>query len=202
MWLGQSGVSDAKLNRQPDNRAERWCNDVAAELLVPLDSIRAEYRTENGLTNELGRLARRYRVSTLVVRRRVYDAGFLSWEDFRGNYEAELRRVTPLGKQRRPGGDYYNTQPRRLSKRFARARESYWAATTPDNVRLPGMLDEWMPGDAPWAWGGIVCLRTVSGAHAVLLCEGPDTRGPIEEHEPASTQSISTATISLRGSAP
>ncbi len=36
VWLGQSAVSDAEAARLPNHEVERWCHQVAAELLVPL----------------------------------------------------------------------------------------------------------------------------------------------------------------------
>ena len=44
IWLGQSAVSDSQPAAVPDQKVERWCNEVAAELLVPLDLMRQEYQ--------------------------------------------------------------------------------------------------------------------------------------------------------------
>ena len=54
----------------------RWCNRVAAETLVPLDSLGEQYRGSAD-EGELDRLARMYKVSTLVVLGRLLDAGCL-----------------------------------------------------------------------------------------------------------------------------
>lgn len=35
LWLGESGVSDAEGVNAPEQEIERWCNAVAAELLMP-----------------------------------------------------------------------------------------------------------------------------------------------------------------------
>ena len=51
----------------PDNTVERWCNQVAAELLVPLSVLRREYNVKAELPLEAERLARRFKVSTLVI---------------------------------------------------------------------------------------------------------------------------------------
>ena len=76
IWLGQSAVSDAqasfvpdvsdaKASLVPEHEVERWCNRVAAELLVPLEALRAEYDPRADLRHETDRLARRFKVSTL-----------------------------------------------------------------------------------------------------------------------------------------
>jgi Zn-dependent peptidase ImmA (M78 family) len=119
VWLGQSAVSDAQVSQMPEQRVERWCNRVAAELLVPLDVLREEYQTETELCFEVGRLARRFKVSTLVILRRIYDAGALTAEQFWQEYQEELTRLRAVPKG--SGGDFYLTQAARVSKRFARA---------------------------------------------------------------------------------
>jgi Zn-dependent peptidase ImmA (M78 family) len=122
LWLGESALSDADLTVRPTVAAERWCNQVAAEFLVPLDAVSAEFDDHPQMTEELDRLARRFKVSTLVVLRRVHDAGFLDWDDYRAAYRTELERVLAmLGERADSGGNFYNTQPVRVSKRFARA---------------------------------------------------------------------------------
>ena len=43
VWLGQSALSDAQARSVPEHAVERWCNQVAAELLVPLAALREAY---------------------------------------------------------------------------------------------------------------------------------------------------------------
>lgn len=119
VWLGQSAVSDAEARTVPDHAIERWCNQVAAELLVPLEALRAAYDRRASLTEETGRLARRFKVSTLVVLRRIHDAGGLSRDAYWEAYEHELDRLRalPAGS----GGDFYLTLGARAGKTFARA---------------------------------------------------------------------------------
>src|ERR1700730_487444 len=44
IWLGQSALSDVTPIAAPEHDVERWCSAVAAEVLLPLDALRAEYR--------------------------------------------------------------------------------------------------------------------------------------------------------------
>lgn len=119
IWLGQSAVSDAEASVVPEHDVERWCNQVAAELLVPLDVLREEYDRGGELSTETNRLARRFKVSTLVILRRIHDAGGLTRQQLWNAYEAELERLRALPKG--SGGDFYLTLGARASKRFARA---------------------------------------------------------------------------------
>jgi Zn-dependent peptidase ImmA (M78 family) len=121
--LGGSGVSRPDLGEleRATNATERWCNQVAAELLVPMESIRQEFTGAGDLTTELDRLARFYKVSTLVVLRRVFDAGLMPRDVYRTAYGEELERVLDLAANRGSGGNFYYTQPVRVSKTFARA---------------------------------------------------------------------------------
>jgi len=119
IWIGQSALTDAQAASVPEHEVERWCNQVAAELLVPLEVFRVHYDRRAELRSELDRLARRFKVSTLVVLRRMLDAGGLSREAFWQAYEEELARLRVLPKG--SGGDFYLTLGARVSKRFARA---------------------------------------------------------------------------------
>jgi Zn-dependent peptidase ImmA (M78 family) len=118
IWVGQSAVSDTQPSEVPAHRVERWCNAVAAELLVPLAVFEREYDRHGDLQAEMDRLARRFKVSTLVVLRRMRDAG-LADARFRDAYAAEVARLRamPAGS----GGNFYLTLGARASKRFTRA---------------------------------------------------------------------------------
>lgn len=124
IWLGQSAVSDADVGASPANAIEQWCNLVAAEFLVPLEALGDVDAEAPDLTGELERVARIFKVSTLVVLRRIFDAGLLSEGRYRNAYARERDRVLALMDERPTGsggGDFYNTQPVRVSRRFARA---------------------------------------------------------------------------------
>jgi len=121
LWLGKSGVSDAQAVTQPDEATEHWCNAVAAELLVPLELLREVFQPDQALQAEMQRLARWFKVSTLVIVRRLFDLGAFDEETLWRTYREELERVKALATTEGGGGDFYNSLGARVSKRFASA---------------------------------------------------------------------------------
>jgi Zn-dependent peptidase ImmA (M78 family) len=123
IWLRVSALSDSTAASIPaatnQNETEAWCNHVAAELLVPLELFRAELVADEPLRNSLDRHARRFKVSTLVILRRLLDAARLSKPEFFRAYQEEVARIAAIAKG--AGGDFYRTTIARVSRRFARA---------------------------------------------------------------------------------
>jgi Zn-dependent peptidase ImmA (M78 family) len=119
IWLGQSALSDVSPASAPTQAIESWCNRVAAELLVPAAHLEAEYKRRSDLLEETNRLARHFKVSTLVILCRLHDTGALGRQRFSQAYNQEVERVSEIPKS--SGGDFYLTQAARVSKRFARA---------------------------------------------------------------------------------
>lgn len=119
IWLGATALSNVEPRSLPTQDTERWCNEVAAELLVPMSALRGAHVRRADLGTEMQRLARHFKVSTLVVLRRLHDAGFVGRDRYREAYEAELKRL--LAVPRGSGGDFYLTQSSRVGRRFATA---------------------------------------------------------------------------------
>lgn len=118
LWLGETALSNVGPASAPVQRVERWCNRVAAELLVPLAALREALPPGDPLESAPA-LARRFKVSTLVILRRLLDARRLSRTAFDEAYATELRRLLAL--PRSSGGNFYLTQAARVSRRFAAA---------------------------------------------------------------------------------
>lgn len=126
LWLGQTGLSDAAMAETSDHATETWCNRVAAELLVPQAEFRAARQDDETLDAALARLARHFKVSTLVLLRRMLDVGWLDRTTFWQAYRAEEARLKALATRNAGGGDFYRTTVARVSRRFA---ESLVAST-------------------------------------------------------------------------
>ena len=126
LWIGQSGVSNAILTddtqlTRAGRTTEVWCNAVAAEVLVPLEELVTYLPLRQSLDEAVQQLCRLFKVSSLVMLRRLYDAGALSRAQFDQAYRTELGRLSSLKDQSAGGGNFYNTEATRVSKRFATA---------------------------------------------------------------------------------
>jgi Zn-dependent peptidase ImmA (M78 family)/transcriptional regulator with XRE-family HTH domain len=121
LWLGQSALSDVQMAEKSDYTIETWCNQVAAELLVPQDEFISALQPEEALDAALKRLARRFKVSTLVVLRRMFDVNYLDRNVFWQAYREEETRLRDLAARNTGGGDFYRTTVSRVGKRFAQS---------------------------------------------------------------------------------
>jgi len=122
LWAGETGVDDADPATLEAGASEQWCNVVAAEMLVPAAAMREAFDADAPLAGEVQRLARRFKVSTLVILRRIHDIGGLPRAAFWAAYEAELERLHGLGARGTGGGgNFHFTEAARVSRRFARA---------------------------------------------------------------------------------
>lgn len=121
LWLGATGVSDTQAGQVPEQQTERWCNQVAAELLMPLQALRAAHRPDTPVPQEIQRLAREFKVSTLVALRRLFDAGFIDQATLWQHYRDEQARLRDVAQRDSADGDFYRSLGARASKRFARA---------------------------------------------------------------------------------
>jgi len=142
VWLGATGVSDTQAGQVPEQRTERWCNQVAAELLMPLEDLRAAHQPNAPIPDEIQRLAREFKVSTLVALRRLFDAGYINRAALWQHYRDEQERLRSLQERSSGGGDFYRSLGARTSKRFARALVSSTLeglTSFPDAFRMLGM---------------------------------------------------------------
>lgn len=122
LWLGESALSDADLSLTPNNSVERWCNQVAAEILVPRAELETMDLDRDNLPEELSHIAHKFKVSTLVALRRIFEIGYISRTKYQELQHLELAHTREImSEQTSGGGNFYNTQPARVSKRFARA---------------------------------------------------------------------------------
>ena len=147
IWLGQSALSDNSVADKPDHAVERWCNAVAAEMLVPSEIIRGKYDQTEDLDKNTDRLARHFKVSKQVILRRLYDTGCIDRATFQKAYDKEkelaIKREEERKKKGRLGGSYYNNVLARAGKKFTFTllASTMEGRTTPVTSRR--LLDVW-----------------------------------------------------------
>ena len=125
LWLGRSGLSDSEAMEVPANAIEDWCNRVAAEILVPLSDINIELRRGNPISDEMRRLSVYFKVSTLVILRRMREVITMSNDHYWDLYRAEEKRLRDIQSEQRDrdggGGNFYPTETLRVGRSLARA---------------------------------------------------------------------------------
>lgn len=117
-----STFDDAPLRQLPpaEQRIERFCNRIAAEILVPARDFAAQtaglpHNVETLAQDRFAALALRYSVSREVILRQFRDAGRVS-QTF---YEQRKREWDGQRDQRaNAGGSFYNTKGAYLSERL------------------------------------------------------------------------------------
>jgi Zn-dependent peptidase ImmA (M78 family)/transcriptional regulator with XRE-family HTH domain len=120
VWLGHEGegISGFEGVLPGDSRIERFCDQAAAEFLVPARELREYWREVGKLPDAFERVARYFKVSPIVAGRRAMDLRLVnrdSFFDFYGSYtRREGREAHAVG-----GGDFYNNQNTRIGAAFA-----------------------------------------------------------------------------------
>ena len=104
LWLGATALSNSGAKPEVGARREEvWCNAVAAEFLVPLADLSVELRTEEALDKALERLPAVFKVSTLVILRRLLDVGRIDRGRFEDAWAREIARDRDTQKSRGEG---------------------------------------------------------------------------------------------------
>lgn len=122
--LKQSAITtfdEAKIEELPlqERKVERFCNAVAAEVLVPVSDFRKQATQwkedpERASDEQYAALASRYHVARAVILRRFLDEKRVS-QHF---YETKSKKWDAQKKDQGAGGNYYATQGVYYSERF------------------------------------------------------------------------------------
>lgn len=108
LWIGQSGVSNLNYALPPGqqiNHIDRFCDKIAAEVLVPEADFLNRWDTSTETHDNVQALSRHYRVSRFVILRRAFETELVAQSEFDAlynNYRDDYHE--PSGD----GGDFYN----------------------------------------------------------------------------------------------
>jgi Zn-dependent peptidase ImmA (M78 family) len=118
IWIGKSAGFDFKNFLPASDPIEVLCDKVAAEFLVPEIKLRIEWEQ----VKDYSSLSKFFKVSRIVIARRLLDLHLISRSEFFNFYNVYKQEVSRLKKS--PGGNFYATQSGRVSVRFAGFVES------------------------------------------------------------------------------
>jgi len=116
IWLGSSAVFDLRQMLPAEDKTEILCNKVAAEFLVPEKQLRENWKSFQNADDFYQSIV--FKVSKIVAARRLLDLDYINKQEFFDFYSEYIASI-PKGKKEKGGGNYYNTQPLRIGKRFA-----------------------------------------------------------------------------------
>jgi len=120
LWLGDVGEGLSGFQGlQPDGGdVERFCDQAAAEFLVPDMELRDAWQGIAATGTAFEKLARRFKVSPVVIGRRAMDLDLVDPEKFFSFYRNYMKRERQE-QQPGTGGNFYHNQNTRVGQLFA-----------------------------------------------------------------------------------
>lgn len=118
IWIGSSAIFDLRQMLPAENETEKLCDKIAAEFLVPEKYLYEKWSSAKETENPFETMARSFKVSQIVIARRILDLELISKKDYFEFYNNYINNISKK-KNEKKGGDYYNNQPYRVGKRFA-----------------------------------------------------------------------------------
>ena len=119
VWLGSSAAFDLRNLQPAEDATEQACNRIAAEFLVPQEAFRQAWPSASQEPEPFQVLAKRFKVSELVVARRALDLALIARKEFFDFYNAYIESERRRATRQAEGGNFYATQNLRLGRRFA-----------------------------------------------------------------------------------
>lgn len=118
--IGKSASFDLRNLQSAEDEVEKFCDKCTAEFLVPSVEIQKYY--QNITNNVYEQLAKQFKVSQIVIARRLLDLNLIDKDNFykflKQSERREMKKVTTKG------GNFYGTEKIRLSRRFLRILKS------------------------------------------------------------------------------
>jgi len=120
LWLGYSAIPNGEWFEESQDPVERFCNQVAAETLVPAEELEPLWSPNLSADANAEQSAEHFLVSPLVVLYRARDLGLVTQTNFREglnrlqqNFDANKHKT-----KQQSGGNFYNNAKVHLGARF------------------------------------------------------------------------------------
>ena len=126
LWVGQDGLFNLIKMMPYHNETERFCNQVAAEFLIPSHKLSERWEEAKATAKPFRTIGGWFKVSPVVAARRALDLNLITKAQFFAFYEKdreewERRKAEEKQKKEKGGPNFYVVQDVRLGKRFAYA---------------------------------------------------------------------------------
>jgi len=119
LWIGKSGISNLT---NMDNKIELFCNELAAEILVPKELLKKCWDDTLDFEEHYEKLSSIFSVSKLVILNKLYGLKFINYSTYNEYTEIENEKFQNLPKvKKNGGGDFYRTLKTRNGTNFSRA---------------------------------------------------------------------------------
>ena len=121
LWVGDAGEGvSAFENISPGGtEVENFCDGAAAEFLLPAQELKTHWNAVKRDPQPFMALARRFKVSPIVVGRRAMDMRLVDRESFFAFYHEYVNRERKQTSNA-GGGDFYQNQNARVGRIFAK----------------------------------------------------------------------------------
>lgn len=110
LLIGKSASFDLRNLQSADNEIEKFCDKCTADFLVPTSEIKQIKEVD------FDRLARQFKVSQIVIARRLLDINKINKNQFLTFYNDYIQKEHI--KTESKGGDFYRTAIRRYGRKF------------------------------------------------------------------------------------
>lgn len=119
LFIGESGLSGFPDLKPGEHRVEEFCNEVAAEFLVPKQELINFWAIAQSKNNPYQAVARHFKVSTIVAARRAVDIGLADSRAFAQVFSANKEKEDMFRSHSKGGGDFWNLPKWRIGEEFA-----------------------------------------------------------------------------------
>jgi len=119
VFFGYSAAFDLRSSLPSDDFTETKCDQVAAEFLVPAHDFKSAWDCAEKTDNLFQNIARKFKVSEIVVARRSLDLAFIDKAAFFSFYEHYQTKERKTRASQTGGGNFFANQKFRIGRRFA-----------------------------------------------------------------------------------
>lgn len=121
LLLGKGGITDAEMFSSHSSKTERFCNQAAAEFLVPEKELKEKWNGKLSADENIIALIKYFKVSSLVMISRAEQTGLISSSESVAMRKREIGRFKEIKARLREhgGGNFYATLKYRVSPLFA-----------------------------------------------------------------------------------